>query len=108
MKHPAFRYAVFLLVLSGLASEVSADSWTCEQAGLTRKVVVYYPLAPALLPCEVFYAKPDENTMPRSLWKATNKEGYCEQKAEEFIEKLGSWGWHCTRSDDNTAIDITE
>ena len=86
-----------LPAFSGLASEVSASSWTCQQAGLTRQVVIYYPEAPARLPCQVFYAKPTENTLPRALWEAENEPDYCEQKAAEFIEKLRSWGWYCVR-----------
>ena len=29
------------------------------------------------------------------LWRATNEAGYCEARAEEFLEKLESWGWQC-------------
>lgn len=64
-----------------------------------RQVVVFYPEAPARLPCKVFYAKPKENVLPRTLWKATNAENYCEHKAAEFVEQLGSWGWRCFRDD---------
>lgn len=86
---------VCLLVLLGLASEVSAGSWTCQQSGLTRHVVVFYPEAPAQLPCKVFYSRPEENVLPRALWEATNTRNYCERKAVEFIEKLGAAGWYC-------------
>jgi hypothetical protein len=100
MKYPGFIFSVYLLAASGLAaseqaSAVSASSWTCQQAGLTRQVLVFYREAPALLPCEVIYAKPDENAMPRALWKAENQQNYCEQKAVEFIKKLRSLGWQC-------------
>ena len=84
-----------LPLLLGLASGVCADSWTCQNADLTRQVVVFYPQAPARLPCKVFYAKPNENVLPRALWEAKNKQNYCEHKAAEFIEKLSSSGWHC-------------
>ena len=59
------------------------------------KVVAFYPDAPAQLPCKVFYAKPDENVLPRGLWESKNTHNYCEQKAVEFIEKLSSQVWHC-------------
>jgi hypothetical protein len=100
MKYASFSLSVYLLAASGLAasepaSAVPASSWTCRQAGLTRQVLVFYPEAPAQLPCEVIYAKPDENAIPRALWKAKNQPNYCEQKAIEFIEKLRSLGWHC-------------
>lgn len=86
-----------LLVLLGLAAEVFASSWTCQQAGLTRHVVIFYPEAPAQLPCKVFYSRPEENVMPRALWEAKNTRNYCERKAVEFIERLNSAGWSCIR-----------
>ena len=85
--------------LFGMAGEAPADSWTCRQGDLTREVVVYYPDAPAPLPCEVFYSKPQENVVPRALWKAANAEGFCERKAAEFVDRLESWGWHCAPDD---------
>ena len=90
---------VCLLVFLGLASEVSASTWTCQKAELTRQVVVFYPEAPARLPCKVFYAKPKENVLPRVLWEGKNTKNYCEHKATEFIEKLSSLGWHCFSDD---------
>jgi hypothetical protein len=100
MKFLSLCLFVYLLTASGLAasepaSAVSASSWTCQQAALTRQVLVFYPEAPAQLPCEVIYAKPDEKAIPRALWKAKNQQNYCEQKAIEFIGKLRSLGWHC-------------
>jgi hypothetical protein len=29
------------------------------------------------------------------LWEARNTEGYCEEKATEFVRTLESWGWQC-------------
>jgi hypothetical protein len=83
------------MVVLGLASEVSASSWTCHKGEFTREVVILYPEAPARLPCKVFYAKPNENVLPRALWEAKNTQNYCEQKAAELIEKLSSLGWRC-------------
>ncbi len=96
MKRSVFTAAVFLPWLLGTSSGVAADSWACNKTGLTRHVVVYYPDAPARLPCEVFYSKPQENVVPRALWEAANNEGFCEQKAAEFVAKLETWGWQCT------------
>jgi hypothetical protein len=86
---------VYVLAFLGLVGQVSANSWTCQNAGFIRQVVVFYPDAPVQLPCKVFYAKPNENVLPRALWEAKNTHNYCEQKAVEFIEKLSSHGWHC-------------
>ena len=99
MKYLNIGSHVYLLVLLGLASEVSASSWTCQQAGLTRQVGGFYPEAPARLPCKVFYSKPKENVLPRVLWEANHTHDFCERMAAEFIEKLGSSGWHCSIDD---------
>jgi hypothetical protein len=99
MKYQNIGFPVCLLFFLGLASEVSASSWTCQQAELTRQVLVFYPEAPARLPCKVIYAKPTENVLPRALWEAENKQNYCERKAAEFIEKLSSLGWRCFSDD---------
>jgi hypothetical protein len=95
MTYRDHKHAVCLALFLGMPSGVLAGSWTCENDGVTRQVVVFYPDAPARLPCKVFYARPDENVLPRALWQASNTPGYCEQKAVEFIEKLGSFGWRC-------------
>lgn len=73
-----------------------ADSWTCRQAGLTRQVTLYYPQSPARLPCRVYYSKPDENAIPRALWKARYVESFCTDKARELVDLLQSTGWQCT------------
>jgi len=99
MKYLNFGFLVCLLVFPGLASEVSASTWTCQKDEITRQVVVFYPEAPARLPCKVFYAKPKENVLPRTLWEAKNTQNYCTHKAAEFIEKLILLGWHCFSDD---------
>jgi len=99
MKHLNAGSAVCFLVFLGLTSDVSASAWTCKQAGLTRQVVVFYPGAPARLPCKVFYSKPDENVVPHVLWEASNTQNYCERKAAEFVDKLSSSGWRCLSDD---------
>jgi hypothetical protein len=93
------KLAVCLVALLGIPSTVLAGSWTCENDGVTRHIVVFYPDAPARLPCKVFYAKPDENVLPRALWEAGNTPGYCEQRANEFVDKLRSYGWRCSADD---------
>jgi hypothetical protein len=95
MKCLAAGAVLCLLVFPGLTAEVAAGSWTCRQDGLTRHVVVFYPEAPAQLPCKVFYSRPEENVMPRALWESENTQGYCEQKAAGFVRKLSSAGWRC-------------
>ena len=97
VKHPRIVAGICLGSLLAVVYAAGADSWTCHKSGLTRQVVVFYPDAPAALPCQVFYSKPNENVVPRALWEAQNLEGYCERKAAQFVARLESWGWRCVR-----------
>ena len=96
MKHRDFRLWALPMVFLALTSEGLASSWTCQNTHLTRNVTVFYPDAPAPLPCKVYYTKTTENALPRVLWKAQNQEDYCERKAEELVGRLRSLGWECT------------
>ena len=100
MKHLIYKSWGLLLIILIMPSESFANSWTCHYAELTRNVVIFYPNAPAKLPCKVYYTKPKENVMPRTLWKAEHEDDYCERKAVEFIERLESWGWQCSIDDE--------
>jgi hypothetical protein len=40
-----------------------------------------------------FSTKKDDST--QTLWNANNVRGYCEEKAETFVEKQKGWGWSC-------------
>ena len=95
MWHRNFRSLLFLMAFLGIVAESAASSWTCRNADLIRQVTVFYPNAPDQLPCKVYYSKTTENAMPRVLWKAENQVNYCEQKAEELVEKLRALGWQC-------------
>lgn len=103
MKQPTFIAWFFLPVFLGMLTGVSANSWSCLKADLTRQVLLFYPDAPALLPCKVFYSKPRENVIPRVLWESANTQYYCERKAAEFVAKLESWGWRCAEDDPQAA-----
>ena len=95
MWHRNVKSLLFLMALLGLVAQSTASSWTCRNADLIREVTVFYPNAPAQLPCKVYYSKKTENAMPRVLWKAENDVNYCERKAEELVEKLRALGWQC-------------
>ena len=73
----------------------STESWTCRNGGLVRQITVFYPDAPARLPCKVFYSKPTENRMPSALWRSQHQAGYCERQASAFAARLGTLGWQC-------------
>ena len=81
--------ATMLLPLS-----VNANAWKCEHNGMVREVQVEY-LSDGKVPCNVIYDKPTEGIETKVLWFADKQEGYCEEKAQEFVNKLESWGWTC-------------
>jgi len=82
---------------TGAAPVVVNSQYLCELQGLTRRVEVDYESSDASLPCSVNYYKDTEAPGEvNTLWSATNIEGYCEDKAAGFIDKLKSWGWSCT------------
>ncbi len=96
MQNRFYTSWILLLATHMIPADGFANSWTCHNAQLTRNVVIYYPNEPAVLPCKVYYTKPNENVMPRTLWKAEHDETYCQQKAVEFIQSLESKGWQCS------------
>ena len=71
-----------------------ADSWNCSHDDLVREVIIQYPQGGSL-PCDVVYKKQTEGFEDQVLWSAESQEGYCEDKAREFVAKLESWGWVC-------------
>lgn len=70
--------------------------YTCSMEGLVRRIEIVYPDSTSKVPCDVNYYKDSEapNEVV-TLWRAQNLNGYCEEKANEFVEKLKSWGWSC-------------
>ncbi|MCG7899445.1 MAG: hypothetical protein JAY85_13435 [Candidatus Thiodiazotropha weberae] len=101
MKYLIHKACGLLLILLMSPSVSMADSWSCHYQELTRSVVILYPNEPSRLPCKVYYAKPKENVIPRTLWEAQNEENYCQRKAEAFVDKLESWGWQCALDNDS-------
>lgn len=79
------------------ANKMVSIRYLCELEGLTRRVEIDYESADAAVPCSVNYFKDSEAPGEvNTLWNATNIEGYCEEKAAGFVDKLKSWGWSCT------------
>ena len=75
---------------------VASTKYLCEYQGLTRRVEVAYETPSSTVPCSVNYYKDSEAPGEvATLWVAENIEGYCEEKAKQFIEKIKSWGWSC-------------
>ncbi len=90
------RYFMQLVIMALLGAPASAyaDSWSCSKSDYVREVMIEYPQGGSV-PCDVVYKKPTEGVEDQVLWYAENTEGYCEEKAREFVGKLESWGWVC-------------
>ena len=88
---------VFTCLITTAAA--SYGDTTCKQGDITRTVAVVYSEPGQAVPCEVIYNKPTEGGQ-QVLWRAFNEAGYCEARAEAFVEKLGSMGFACETTDD--------
>lgn len=97
MYHIKFVFRFFAITLAMAPASVLANTWSCTNNNLVRTVSIEYADSGGL-PCYVNYTKEAEGAETQSLWSAENLEGYCEEKAEEFVAKLTSWGWDCTKA----------
>lgn len=88
------------------APAVQADmKTTCSSGEQTRIIEVIYT-GEGVVPCEVKYTKAEGT---KTLWSASNRAGFCEQKADDFIEKQRGWGWECeTEMSDDTQASMDE
>lgn len=87
-----------LLALPALASE--GERYHCAFGQQGRTISVVYEVEGQAAPCEVRYEKEDGVETP---WSADNEEGYCEEKAREFVEQHREWGWRCDPVDPQDA-----
>ncbi|MBY6187729.1 hypothetical protein KUV89_13995 [Marinobacter hydrocarbonoclasticus] len=87
---------VLLTAILAAAPALAAEPvvYRCAMGSAERLVTVEYPEG-TTLPCEVHYTKAEGSQI---LWTAQNSEGYCEQRAESFVEKQRGWGWKCDLS----------
>ncbi len=69
-------------------------TYVCTNGGMERVIEVAY-LDSGTAPCEVRYTK---DGITKILWNAEAEEGYCDFKAENFVEKHRNWGWQCDKS----------
>lgn len=96
-----FREALLLLALAAPAVSLGQDAgkYQCTHGDLVRRVEIYTEPG-VTVPCEVHYFKdteaPGESEV---LWSAQSQEGYCEQKATDFVAQLEGWGWVCGAGD---------
>ena len=92
-------------VVPGIAAAQDADRYQCTYGDLTRRIEIVRETG-VLVPCEVHYYKDTEAPGEQQvLWRAQREEGYCEARADEFVEQLSDWGWSCSNSPDATRED---
>jgi hypothetical protein len=100
MKSTVLLAAVLLATVP--AAQAGMKS-VCNHGDQTRVIEVVYPQG-GVVPCDVVYTKDSGASV---LWSAQNESGFCEQKAEAFVQKQRGWGWHCeTSMTDISAADI--
>jgi peroxiredoxin len=87
------------VLLVAVPTGIYASSWSCSRNDHIREVIVEYT-GQGSVPCRVIYKKPTEDMESLLLWTADNVEGYCEEKAKAFIEKLEAWQWSCSDASD--------
>jgi len=101
-----------ILVVAFFAVPVSAyaESWSCSQDSNVREVHIERT-TDSPVPCSVVYKKQTEGVEDQILWFAENDDSYCEEKANDFVAKLESWGWVCAETvhdDTGTNTDADE
>lgn len=92
---PTFQILVVSLITVPIGT--FADSWSCSHDNDVREVHIERSTSESV-PCDVVYRKLTEGVEDQILWNAQNDDSYCDEKATEFIEKLGSWGWVCAET----------
>lgn len=89
-----------MLVSHSVAAQAPLQS-VCQSKEETRIVKVQYQ-ADGEVPCQVVYEKFGQQHM---LWAAQNQQGYCEEKAQAFVEKLRGLGFACSElAAENSAV----
>lgn len=91
MKKALLMTSCLMAGISTSALAIDNQTTICTHGDSTRKIEVVYTTENNV-PCSVEYTKAEGT---KTLWSAANKEGYCENKAAEFVEKQKGWGWSC-------------
>jgi len=86
-----------ILPIASLAQD--QNNYQCSHGDLKRRIEIMYETG-VTVPCEVHYYKDTEAPGEQQvLWRALQQEGYCEEKTQEFVRQLTSWGWSCAKAD---------
>ena len=77
-------------------TSAEAGNFKCTNVALTRRVEVSQDVPGQAVPCSVTYFKDTEGPATnQKLWHSDNDAEFCAKKAQDFVEKLKSWGWNC-------------
>lgn len=91
------KLLTLLLLLAAPVVSLAAE-YICKNEGATRTISVEYQADPDPVPCRVRYDRTDAGDV-QYPWNARNQAGFCEQKAAELADRLGSFGWDCQRQE---------
>jgi hypothetical protein len=70
----------------------ASGATVCKNGKLTRRIEIVATTAGKKVPCEVHDKR---EAADKVIYKAERQEGYCEEKAKAFAEKLSGMGWTC-------------
>jgi hypothetical protein len=73
----------------------ASGATVCKQGNSTRRIEIVSTAPGKKVPCEVHYKKDGAEGGDKVLYKADKQEGYCEEKAKAFADKLSGMGWTC-------------
>jgi hypothetical protein len=93
MKNNILKTIAFVIII-GAGNVYADETIICTDGQQERMISIIYQDQDAKVPCDVEYTKDGQT---ETLWHAENEFGYCEEKAEEFIQKLTEWGWRCDK-----------
>ena len=95
---------LFLVISVGLlaGTAVADETYICTHGTQERIITIIYQDQEAKIPCEVQYQK---EGVTETLWSAQGQVGYCEEKAQAFVEKQRGWGWSCEAAGEAMAED---
>jgi len=81
------------------------QGYLCKHGEVIRTVEVVYTTPGEQVPCKVLYRRASG---AQTLWSAKNQIGYCESKAEAFIDMKRIKGFTCTEQADLQNVEIQD
>ncbi|MDW3094594.1 MAG: hypothetical protein R8G33_02855 [Gammaproteobacteria bacterium] len=85
---------LFVALFVSSFAVLAGEDFVCDNNGEKRIIKISYQNDQQPVPCEVKY---DKGQGEETLWSAQSEVGFCEAKADEFIQKQESWGWSCEK-----------